>query len=368
MVRLSMADARHRRGASLLAHRPHYGSAVSPSMASVPASSGPMRTRRGRSRRPMPTPDTTLQEIRKRRAVRTRPVAHPTRPVARPDPEIPRYVAPTPEQRTSERTIPRRIVQSWVNRNLTPGIVKLCRSHRDLNLGYEYVFYDDNECRQFLREKFDPLVLMAYDAIVPGAFKSDLFRYCELYLNGGWWFDIDTLSVAAIDVIVPAATSFASPRDLARSAGGLYQAVLGCERGSPALAAAIRAIVRKTAAAEDSTQNALGFTGPVLLGECVKRAGGGNHRLDGHSEENGQLLLGAGVLAVGHARLRKTHTQRVIEDAYAALRRRTPPPGGGGTYRWNQPIARGHSIQRVNSTTLDRLKVSLTMTAAAQSS
>lgn len=364
MVRLSMSDTRNRRGGSLLARRPPDGIPAAYRIIPAPASSGPMRTRRGRNRRPMPKPETTLQELRRRRAARTGPVARP----ARPEPEIPRYVAPTPDQRTSERTIPRRIVQSWVNRNLTPGIVKLCRSHRNLNPGYEYVFYDDQECRRFLGDNFDPLILMAYDAIMPGAFKADLFRYCELYLNGGWWFDIDTLSVAAIDTIVPAQTSFACPRDLSWSAGGLYQAVLGCERGASALAAAIRAIVRKTAAAQDFTRNKLGFTGPVLLSECVKRAGGGKHRLDGHSEETGQLILGASVLAVGHARLRKTRTQRMIEEAYAALRRRTPPSGSGGTHGWDRPIDRGHIIQRVPPTTLDRLKVSLIPTTPAKSS
>ena len=346
MVRLSMPETRNRRGVPLLARRPPDGIPAAYSIIPAPASSRPMRTRRGRNRRPMPKPETTLQQLRRRRAARTGPVARPARPEMR----APRYVAPMPEQRTSERTIPRRIVQSWVNRNLTPGIVKLCRSHRDLNPGYAYVFYDDQECRQFLEDNFDPLILMAYDAIMPGAFKADLFRYCELYLNGGWWLDIDTLSVAAIDVVVPRDTTFACPRDVSRSAGGLYQAVLGCEPRAAPLATAIRAIVRKTAAR--SSGSMLGFSGPLLLGECVRGSGAIGKVLEGSSKETGELRLGGQVLAVGHARLRQTPVQRMIEDAYRALRQRA----GARDDAWNTPVRMNSPIQNVAHGELDRLK------------
>ena len=96
------------------------------------------------------------------------------------------------------------------------------------------MFYDDKECRDFIKEHFHKNVLLAYDALIPGAFKADLFRYCELYINGGWWFDIDMLSVGSIDAFVRPEIEFACPRDIEKAYSkhvqyALYQAMLGCK-------------------------------------------------------------------------------------------------------------------------------------------
>lgn len=59
----------------------------------------------------------------------------------------------------------------------------------ELNPEYEYKFFDNIECRNFIRDYFDKEILDYYDRLIPGAFQADLFRYCYLYINGGCYFD-----------------------------------------------------------------------------------------------------------------------------------------------------------------------------------
>ena len=58
------------------------------------------------------------------------------------------------------------------------------------NPEYEHRLFDDTECRTFIEENFPVQVLYAYDSLIPGAYKADLWRYCVLYLNGGVYLDI----------------------------------------------------------------------------------------------------------------------------------------------------------------------------------
>ena len=259
------------------------------------------------------------------------------------------FVAPAYWQRTQPRAIPRRIVQSWVDRNLTPGIQKLCESHRGCNPGYEYVFYDDKECHAFIREHFHENVLLAYDALIPGAFKADLFRYCELYVNGGWWFDIDMLSVGSIDAFVRPEIEFACPRDI----GGddddpaLYQALLGGSKGNKVLEKAIREVVHTVANFPTSVEtDALAYTGPKLLARCATEVIPGCSARPGRNAwtntrtavfgesrmSDGFCILGGGVICIGHREDLQTPAQAEIQRLYTELRR-SLGSGAGQDYR-----------------------------------
>jgi mannosyltransferase OCH1-like enzyme len=58
------------------------------------------------------------------------------------------------------------------------------------NPEFEYHFYDDNQCREYIKDNFNKDVLHAFDKLIPGAFKADLWRYCILYKKGGIYLDI----------------------------------------------------------------------------------------------------------------------------------------------------------------------------------
>lgn len=63
----------------------------------------------------------------------------------------------------------------------------------DQNPEYEYRFFDATSRRKFIMENFSQNILDTYDFLVPGAYKSDLFRLCYLYLNGGCYLDNKTV-------------------------------------------------------------------------------------------------------------------------------------------------------------------------------
>lgn len=56
--------------------------------------------------------------------------------------------------------------------------------------GSTHVIYDDEMLRDFIAKRFSKEVVLAYDSLIPYAYKADLGRYCLLYELGGWYFDI----------------------------------------------------------------------------------------------------------------------------------------------------------------------------------
>lgn len=74
----------------------------------------------------------------------------------------------------------------------------------DFNPDYEYRFFDDTKRRAFMKNTFSQQVLDAYDLLVPGAFKADLFRYGYLFIHGGCYFDDKIIArVSLSDIIKP---------------------------------------------------------------------------------------------------------------------------------------------------------------------
>ena len=86
--------------------------------------------------------------------------------------------------------IPPNIFQTWHTKFLPPQMSKAVNTIRILNPGFNYFLFDDNDCREFIKTHFKPDVLDAYDSLIPGAYKADLWRYCVLFIHGGIYMDI----------------------------------------------------------------------------------------------------------------------------------------------------------------------------------
>jgi mannosyltransferase OCH1-like enzyme len=93
---------------------------------------------------------------------------------------------PIDEIKTS---IPKIIMQTNKSRYVTNNKYLSVRSIIDNNPNYDYNFFDDNEAKLFIQKYYDNNVVNAYDSLIPGAYKADLFRYCYLYINGGIYID-----------------------------------------------------------------------------------------------------------------------------------------------------------------------------------
>lgn len=87
-------------------------------------------------------------------------------------------------------SVPKVIYQTWSQKALPPKMAECVERLKQANPEFEHHLYDDAECRTFIKNEFDSDVLSAYDQLVPGAFKADLWRYCVLYKRGGIYVDI----------------------------------------------------------------------------------------------------------------------------------------------------------------------------------
>lgn len=115
------------------------------------------------------------------------------------------------------RRIPRIVHQTWweaIQPDVYPNLSRLVESFRQS--GWEYRFYTDRDAVAFLQKHFPPSVFEAYQALVPGAFKADLFRYCVLLIAGGLYADVDIHLESALDRAIPPDVGFMVPLDEVR--------------------------------------------------------------------------------------------------------------------------------------------------------
>ena len=121
--------------------------------------------------------------------------------------------------------IPKVILQTHKNENFTNNLaLNSIQTYIDFNPSYEYIFYDDIECREFIKKNFDNEYLYYYDLIYPGAFKADFFRYCYLYINGGFYFDCKSILLTSLDDLIDENDELILCQDYHKL--GLYNAVM----------------------------------------------------------------------------------------------------------------------------------------------
>jgi Glycosyltransferase sugar-binding region containing DXD motif len=123
-------------------------------------------------------------------------------------------VSPPLYAKDPSRLVPRIVHQTWFEQ-LTfesyPNMSRLVESFKQS--GWEYRFYTDDDAVSFLKRHFPVAVLEAYQALTPGAFKADLFRYCVLLISGGVYADVDVLLESALDLSIPNDVGFMVPID-----------------------------------------------------------------------------------------------------------------------------------------------------------
>jgi hypothetical protein len=156
------------------------------------------------------------------------------------------------EQKDSaEKRIPRIIHQTWFE-ELTPEryphLQRLQNSWKAS--GWDYRFYTDATARVYIQENYPDRFVEAYDAILPGAFKADLFRLCVLLKEGGIYADIDVQLDVNLDSFLTNNLSFFVPRDVAidhwpRANYCLWNGLLGAAPGHPIIARAVEDLLNR---------------------------------------------------------------------------------------------------------------------------
>lgn len=84
--------------------------------------------------------------------------------------------------------IPRRIIQTHRSPAIGARHRETWRAHHP---DYEYLFFDDDACRDFIRQQV-PALSTTYERLPLPVQKADLFRYAAVHRLGGVYADVDT--------------------------------------------------------------------------------------------------------------------------------------------------------------------------------
>lgn len=104
------------------------------------------------------------------------------------------------------RQIPKIIHQTYHSKELPCDILKISSDFRARNPDWEYRFYDNDQCSNYILLNYGQEILDLYDQInvCYGAAKADFFRYLVLYKDGGAYFDIKSAcTIPLSDLIQP---------------------------------------------------------------------------------------------------------------------------------------------------------------------
>ena len=179
-------------------------------------------------------------------------------------------------------------------------------SFQELNPEYEYLFYDDKRCREYIKKKMDKYILNYYDKLIPGAFKADFFRYCFLYNEGGCYFDCKSILRLRLRDIIKEDDKLILCKDHHKT--GIYNAVILSSKKNELFLNCLHKIIYKINNFYDiynvnnkvefnKLENILSLTGPDLLYEvfnesmsnfdCIKM----NHTIKGKHSNYKNLLI-----------------------------------------------------------------------------
>lgn len=162
--------------------------------------------------------------------------------------------------------IPLKIYQTWYTKVLPPKMKECVEILKSQNPKFEHHLFDDNDCREFIKDNFNIAILNAYDNLIPGAYKADLWRLCVLYINGGIYMDIKLKCINGFKLIeLTESEHYVKDRHPPLT---IYNALMVSQKNNPFLWKAICKIVfnvQNRFYGEDS----LHPTGPLMLGKII---------------------------------------------------------------------------------------------------
>jgi len=153
-----------------------------------------------------------------------------------------KYNIPYPIEQSYNSIVPLKIYQTWFSKELPTNIGKSVKNIKEMNPEFEHYLYDDNDCRTFISNNFEMDVVEAFDRLVPGAYKADLWRYCVLYINGGIYLDVKYKCVNGFRLIALTDKEWLV-KDLDTSGGGVYNALMITKPNNPLYLSFINKVV-----------------------------------------------------------------------------------------------------------------------------
>lgn len=100
--------------------------------------------------------------------------------------------------------IPKIIHQTYHKRQLPQELEANVKRLQNLNPGWEYRFYDDNDIIDFIEANYGSSILSNFNRVEKkyGAARADIFRYLLMYKCGGVYLDIKSSASKPFDDII----------------------------------------------------------------------------------------------------------------------------------------------------------------------
>jgi mannosyltransferase OCH1-like enzyme len=167
--------------------------------------------------------------------------------------------------------VPLKIYQTWRTKDLPPKMAENVELIKRQCPSFEHILFDDNDCREFIKNNFEQDVLNAYDSLIPGAYKADLWRLCILYIKGGIYMDIKLSLVNNGFKLIELTENehfVLDRKGYTKYEFPIYNAFIVAKQNNPLLLLGIRKIVQnvKNKYYGDCP---LDPTGPGMLGEII---------------------------------------------------------------------------------------------------
>ena len=171
--------------------------------------------------------------------------------------------------------IPLTIYMTWHSKQVPPQMKECIHYLISMNPEFDVNIYDEAMCKEFIEKHFPdkPDVLTAFTTLKPYSYKSDLWRFCVLWLFGGIYMDIKFYSVVPlIDLIRKHGEIFVKDYPVSsqqcESKVSILTGFIVSKPGNPIFMNCIDEII-KTCKDRNLKESALSMTGPCLLGKVV---------------------------------------------------------------------------------------------------
>ena len=161
--------------------------------------------------------------------------------------------------------IPLNIFQTWYTKDLPYHMNQKVALLKNQHPRFNHYLFDDNDCREFIKNNYDERVFNTYDKLIPGAYKADLWRYCILYKMGGIYMDIKLSCINGFRLIELTENEHLV-KD--RPINSIFNSFMVCKKGNLFLLKAINKIVENVKN-NFYGSSALSPTGPEMLGKLI---------------------------------------------------------------------------------------------------
>jgi Glycosyltransferase sugar-binding region containing DXD motif len=219
--------------------------------------------------------------------------------------------------------IPPHIYQTWHTKTqLMPCMQQAIEKMKQQNPTLEHHLFDDQDCELFLQTEVEPLfpgVWKAYQCLIPGAYKADLWRYCILYCRGGIYVDIkfqpchDFTFLELMDheyFVLDRADLIGRP--------AIYNGCMIAMPRNPQLKCCIEKVIENVST-RNYGQCKLDITGPTMMASCFPYYlyhSLGYLRFTGNETDNYYIVTGEGKKILEFYREYRTEQRKSAKTGY----------------------------------------------------